>query len=389
MRFIYTLSLFCSISLFYPSCLSNASKNGKESRDHPQPGKVYAAIPCAADTTITYALFIPKTLPPEKGFPLILAFDPHASGLLPVEKYKDLARQYGFILAASNNSKNGQSTEATQQMYQTLMTDLGESLSFDKSRVYLLGFSGGARVSIMMALIHPGIRGVIACGAGLPGLNSIPTLTFELFGISGLGDFNLNEMLQLDRMLDQTAVRHFFTTFEGAHEWPPEDVIKEAIQWINLEGNPGLSPVEKHALLLKQAPAFSKHQQYREKILQKEDAERQLLMDALVSKDLSWWTEKISALQTGTGNGKDQEMTWMNKRLLSFLSIYCYSQINSALNQDARDLAEKWIRIYAMADAENPEPMYLQSVLDLRNHDTIAYMQHYRQAIDKGYKEKE
>lgn len=389
MRFIYTFSLVCLIFLFYPSCLPNTIKNGKGSRDHPQPGRVYPAIPCSADTTITYALFIPKTRPPEKGFPLILAFDPHASGLLPLDKYKDLASQSGFILAASNNSKNGLSTEATQKIYRTLMTDLGESLAVDKSRVYLMGFSGGARVSIMLALIQPGIRGVIACGAGLPGMNSIPSLTFELFGITGLGDFNLHEMLQLEQMLDQTAVRHFFTTFEGTHEWPPEEVIQEAIQWLNLEGKPGINPVEKHALSLKQNPAYLKHQQYREKILQKEDEERQLLMDALVSKDHSWWAEKISILQTGSRNGKDQEMVWMNKRLLSFLSILCYSQINTALNQDARDMVAKWIRIYAMADPENPEPMHLQSVLDLRNHDTIAYMQHNRQAIDKGYKEKE
>ena len=61
------------------------------------------------------------------------------------------AEQYGYIVAASNNSRNGPydvSTAAAQAM----STDVGRRFSIDPQRVYLAGMSGGARVATGIAL---------------------------------------------------------------------------------------------------------------------------------------------------------------------------------------------------------------------------------------------
>lgn len=379
---------FCLLFLFFLSCQSNNGKQPVKHQEILSPGQVHQSVNCVSDPSISYAIYIPSGFNPGKRYPLILAFDPHASGFIPVDHYKVLAEQYGFILAASNDSKNGQTREMTEKICQALMADIRTTYPIDTNRIYLMGFSGGARVAGMMAMMHPGIRGVIACGAGLPGMSPMPEIRFEFFGIAGLGDFNLNEMLQLNQALDQTSVRHHLTTFNGSHEWPPETIINDAVLWINLTGQTGFSLPEKNAAALINDPAYIKQQQYREQILKNEEAEQQLLMGSLFSKDLSWWKARISSYTTEIKKGKDPEIVWRDQRLLGFLSLFCYSSANAAMNQDNREMAEKVIRIYKMSDPENPEPDYLQALLFMRNNDTTAAMSQLEAAIGKGFKDK-
>src|SRR5690349_19054062 len=58
-------------------------------------GKVIDTIACAADAEQSYAAYIPVS-GNKKALPVIYFFDPHASGSLPLKKYKALADKYGF-----------------------------------------------------------------------------------------------------------------------------------------------------------------------------------------------------------------------------------------------------------------------------------------------------
>ena len=369
MKRINTILVFILIFFVFLSC---SSKTGKKH----------------SDPSGTYSIYIPSNLKPDQRYPLLLAFDPHANGSLPVNKYNALAERYGFILAGSNISKNGQSSEMTGNTFLSLMAGIRSVYPIDTNHVYLMGFSGGARVAGLMALSHPGIRGVIACGAGLPMMDPMPEIHFEYYGIAGLGDFNLNELLQLNDILNQTRNRHFITTFEGPHEWPPLETMEDAILWINMKGEPGLSRPEKKLLELEKNPEYKKQQKYRKEVLKKEESEQQKLMGSLFPKDLKWWKETILEFESGAKQGKDQEIVWMNQRLLAFLSLFCYSNANAAMNQDKRELAEKVIKIYGMSDPKNPEPDYLQALLFMRNDDTTASIAALKRAIDKGFSDK-
>ncbi len=74
------------------------------------------------------------------------------------------------------------------------------------------------------------IAGIICCGTALPpnynpaGLS--PTL---YFGIMGRKDFLFLDMLKLDSLLDRNKVQHRIMYFDGWHQWPPEPLLKEAI----------------------------------------------------------------------------------------------------------------------------------------------------------------
>jgi poly(3-hydroxybutyrate) depolymerase len=68
-----------------------------------------------------------------------------------VEKFQAAAETYGYIIAASNNSRNGPYA-VSQAAAQAMSTDVSRRFNIDPKRVYLAGMSGGARVATVIAL---------------------------------------------------------------------------------------------------------------------------------------------------------------------------------------------------------------------------------------------
>jgi len=79
---------------------------------------------CKSDTSVSYSLFVPLGYSPEKNYPLIICFDSHGSGELPVRLMKTAAAKYGYVVAGSNNSKNGQNTDAGIRFYKMMVKDI-------------------------------------------------------------------------------------------------------------------------------------------------------------------------------------------------------------------------------------------------------------------------
>src|SRR6185503_18751108 len=73
-------------------------------------GQIIDRVVCAADSSQSYALYVPARYTPSRVWPVIFAFDPGARGRIPVERYQAAAERYGFVVVGSNNSRNG-STE--------------------------------------------------------------------------------------------------------------------------------------------------------------------------------------------------------------------------------------------------------------------------------------
>ena len=70
-------------------------------------GEVLAQVACASDANQTYALYVPRSFDPAKKSPVLFCFDPGARGRVPVERFKAAAEKFGWIVAGSNNSRNG------------------------------------------------------------------------------------------------------------------------------------------------------------------------------------------------------------------------------------------------------------------------------------------
>jgi poly(3-hydroxybutyrate) depolymerase len=195
------------------------------------PGQIVDAVKCAADASQSYALYLPSTYSPDRAWPVILAFDPAARGRIPVERYRAAAEQFGYIVAGSNNSRNG-SWAASIAAAQAMSDDVGTRFAIDAKRGYTAGMSGGARVAMGVALGSSQIAGVFASSAGFPDSKPRKTVPFAVFGTAGTEDFNLMEMRQLDRGL---ASPHRVAVFEGGHVWLSSELAVQAVEWMELE----------------------------------------------------------------------------------------------------------------------------------------------------------
>jgi dienelactone hydrolase len=194
-------------------------------------GTVLDDVKCAADASQSYALYLPSTYSPDRAWSVLMGFHPAARGRAIVDLYKAAAERYGYIVAASNTSRNGP-WSASAAAVKAMSGDLATRFSIDAQRVYLTGHSGGARLAMQVALDSKQIAGVIASSAGFADTRSRSSVPFAVFGTAGIDDFNYNEMRLLDRKLTSP---HFLAVFNGGHQLPPEPVALEAIEWMELQ----------------------------------------------------------------------------------------------------------------------------------------------------------
>lgn len=190
-------------------------------------GQIVPTVTCTADPSQSYALYLPSAYSPETSWPLILAFDPGGRGHIPVERYQRAAERYGFIVAGSNNSKNG--SQDLAKIVSALSTDVLARFRIDPKRIYTAGMSGGARVAFIVALGVPDIAGVFASSAGYPDSKARKTVPFPVFATAGTEDFNHLEMRLLDREL---TTPHYLAIFDGGHSWLSSGLALEAVEWM-------------------------------------------------------------------------------------------------------------------------------------------------------------
>jgi len=198
-------------------------------------GAIIPRVTCLSDPKQSYALYLPSTFSVARKWPTIYVFDPFARGDTAAEVVRAAAEKFGYIVVASNNSKNGPaggSLEAAQAIWQ----DAHQRLPIDQGRQYFAGLSGGGRVATSLALTcGTCAAGVIANAAGFP-TNAMPSaqMKFAYFATVGDADFNYAEFAQLRPKLDTSGSQYMIRTFEGPHGWAPAEVWLEALEWMDL-----------------------------------------------------------------------------------------------------------------------------------------------------------
>src|SRR5215469_14862761 len=114
-------------------------------------GTVNPKVVCSSNPAESYALYLPAHFSTNREWPIIYVFDPLARGEAATEVVRPAAEKFGYVVAASNNSKNGLeggSREAAIAMWD----DTQLRLPVDQRRRYAAGMSGGSRVAASVAL---------------------------------------------------------------------------------------------------------------------------------------------------------------------------------------------------------------------------------------------
>ena len=73
-------------------------------------------------------------------------------------------------------------------------------------------------------------RGVIACGAGF-GQGTI-SKKVAVYNCVGQSDSNIDEVKKARAELQRKGAKSELNVFSGGHDWPPDIVLKQAIDWI-------------------------------------------------------------------------------------------------------------------------------------------------------------
>lgn len=397
-------------------------------------GRVIDSVICRSDPSQSYALYIP-----EKGnkeaMPILYFFDPHGNGSLPLNKYKALADAYGFILAGSNNSKNGNDWPVTDNIWLHVAEDTKSRLKINAGRIYTVGFSGGAKVASYLALNHPEVKGVIAGGAGLPDGVAAGDFNFSFTAIAGEGDMNMTELVAISRELDHTRTRHRILFFDGKHEWAPAGTMNLAFTGLQLDAmrlsllprdeafiNRYIENSKKRlhdyyqfvqlirvdrecrfsvSLLegltaesrwfqgkadeLAATPLFKQQQQARESLLVREQNTKAEYEQHFQQDNMPYWTKTIGDLQA-KANGRSSEGD-MYQRLLAYLSLAFYSISNHFINSNGNAEAAHFVTLYKLADPGNSEAWYFSAILNARNGEARAAQDDLLKAVGFGFRD--
>jgi hypothetical protein len=397
-------------------------------------GRVIDSIHCRNDASQSYAVYIPAKSGND-ALPAIYFFDPHGAGSLPLHKYRALADVYGFILIGSNNSKNGNDWNTTETIWRRLEEDTRQRLKINGSRLYTAGFSGGAKVASFVAIQHPGIKGVVVNGAGLPDGVSAGDFSFSLTAIAGEGDMNRSDLVMLDGELDKTRTRHRILSFEGKHEWAPENTMRLAFAgwqldamdaklvprnetfingWVAKSRERETAHEEENNLIkawqecrlsiqlleglidtrwfkqrktsLEGNPLYKNQRQQEQDLLVTEQNTKAGYMQHFQTGDMAYWTSTIDGLRAKsvlkTAEGA------MYQRLLAYLSLAFYSISNQLINAGQNDAARHFSDLYKLDDPTNSEAWYFSAVLDAREGNGAAVKSDLQTAVRYGFNDR-
>jgi predicted esterase len=119
--------------------------------------------------TRAYHLYVPSTLKPGSQAPLIIMLHgSNRTGVTLIEKWKDLAKKEGIILAGpdATNLAGWAAPQDGPDFLRDLVEELKGKLSINPRRVYLFGHSAGAIFALEMSLMESQYFAATAIHAG-------------------------------------------------------------------------------------------------------------------------------------------------------------------------------------------------------------------------------
>jgi hypothetical protein len=396
-------------------------------------GVVIPKVLCKNSMEQNYCLYLPTSYDAVKEMPVIYAFDPHGIGRIPVELMKDRAEKLGYILIGSNNSKNGLRGDEINSIVNTLLNDTREKLAINNKRVYLAGFSGGARVACGLAQSNKGINSVIACSAGFrPGKERPP---FHFIGIAGLQDMNYLEMKLLHNLLLNFNAEPVLLTYEGKHEWPPKSVMEEAMTILEFYAmKDSITPVDNEIItgfathqaensnklmsganpdslakayflstqtieILKGytdtkelesiSERLTRYPEIRNYFIKQatfeeyEQQKQQELASSFESKPKQWWMNELKSISADTLN-RDKLEKDAAIRLLGFVSLSCYSYVNMALQTQDWKALDLYTAIYKKCDPKNYYCYYALACLNANTGKISDALEDLKKSVEYG-----
>lgn len=376
---------------------------------------------CLADSLNRYHYIKPENS--DKPLPLLIILDSGGDGLFALHKVAPALGYIPCIAMASDRVKNNfRDFDAAVEM---LIDDATRQFEINTEQVYILGFSGGARMAYSYSVNHR-VTGIIMCSAA-PQANA--PLSCPVYVISGTADFNFAETFKnpLNPGLSSPYKTDYF---EGTHAWPPVSHLEDALLYMMRISVPDYENIaHQKARVLKQqsdslvseggyllawkalekAKAFdSGNKKIRKSFLKlKKDKECRLAVSriesdlmaesstfqsygqAMLRNDSLWWKNALAELNdkitAARGSEKDHLM-----RIKGFLGIAFYSQLNYLLGSESYPAqVQNILAAYKMAEPDNPDVYYAYARLTQKQRQPEKAEAFLSKALSLGFTDRE
>jgi hypothetical protein len=129
----------------------------------------------------SFVVYVPSTTPPS-GFGLLVLVPPWEDARLP-DGWASVLDQFGFIFVSAAHSGNNASDLGRREPLALVAEEnIRKHERVDPARVFVAGFSGGARVAMRLALAYPDVfRGaVLDAGSDPIGTSEVPLPSRDL-----------------------------------------------------------------------------------------------------------------------------------------------------------------------------------------------------------------
>jgi Esterase PHB depolymerase len=202
-----------------------------------------------------FVVYVPPQMP-VAGYALLVFVPPWSDARLP-QGWASVLDQYGVIFVSAARSGNDASPMGRREPLALIAThNIIRRYPVDSERVYIGGFSGGARVAMRLALGYPDVfRGALLnAGSDAIGSSDIPLPPADLF----LRFQNSTRLVYLTGYRD-SALGIDVQSIHSMREWCVFDVDSEVTPWTGHEvATPAALSRALHALLNPVAPDPSK-----------------------------------------------------------------------------------------------------------------------------------
>lgn len=374
---------------------------------------------CISDTMNTYHYIRPARY--KGSLPLLIILDPGGDGLLAVKKMKPAVTGFPCLVVGSDQVRN-----YFQGYIPTIDLLIREfSQKFTVSRIYLAGFSGGARMAFEYASLRS-VQGVLMCGAG-PSVKSYEDLPCPVYMIAGTTDFNFSETYY-NPLKKSGETKLISGYFRGIHEWPPSEMLNEGLLFLMGKFIPGGDDLLKlkSSLLSNKADSMltnkdvffalkaselalqfdpqnktakKQWEEYKnstglqgdilkiESDLMLESRINQAYAEASKSKDSAWWFNEMKQLsleiETHMAAQQDHYL-----RIKAFLGILFYSKLNTLIHsQPDNGQIIHILAAYRKAETKNPDVYYDYALYFLKQGKKQKSLEYLKIALSLGFKD--
>ncbi len=390
MRFLLFFTVFSNIFVSF-SCKNPKTDNSKKSFEKP------SVTVQKLDAENNENLFEQILCNDSTNNNLIVFIDPHGDGKFVLNKVEKISKNLNSNIIFLNNVKNGDNqfvshiTESIEKYIKTNNKTI--------ENLYLIGFSGGARMAFQYALNNK-TNGVVMCGAGI-GANIEKKLPFPLVLISGFNDFNFIEQYYspFSQVSKNKNVISIF--FDGKHKWANNDLILQAINFLKVKNNDIYSKKQFNLSdLMNNFNDYKKHQntflafkeiEFANKIfdnnitntainnflktqelsnfvktfelfLTKEQEKNNELASNLEIKNWNWWEKQISEIDYNIKNTKQNLETNSLHRTKAFLGMLMYSVVSKEIEITNSQNIDKYLKIYEKLEPQNADMLKFKDI---------------------------